>query len=182
MIRLCPLPYSLSNGALSTIPTVSVFQFALATACVTPKLLVHIFIGAELGKLAEHGGEMDAKTKAISYLSIAVGSLIGIGTAWLIYRQAKSRARELAEQERDGVRRASADRLRDEYADDPASLEAARRLRDDDDDISLRDGDDWLERESLDDDVEEFAYRDESPYRSGSEEEDKKNREDDDER
>ena len=62
MIRLCPLPYSLSNGALSTIPTVDWPQFMLATAIVSPKLLLHVFVGSKLGELAEKGKTMDART------------------------------------------------------------------------------------------------------------------------
>ena len=45
MIRLCPLPYSISNGAISTFPTVQPLMFAAATAAATPKLLIAIFIG-----------------------------------------------------------------------------------------------------------------------------------------
>ncbi|KAL8694067.1 MAG: hypothetical protein Q9218_001245 [Villophora microphyllina] len=45
MIRLCPLPYSLSNGAISTFPTVTPQVFALATAAATLKLFIPIFIG-----------------------------------------------------------------------------------------------------------------------------------------
>jgi uncharacterized membrane protein YdjX (TVP38/TMEM64 family) len=33
MIRLCPLPYSISNGVLSTIPSVRPWVFGMATAC-----------------------------------------------------------------------------------------------------------------------------------------------------
>ena len=59
MIRLCPLPYSFSNGAISTIPTVTWQSFMFATAIVSPKLLLHVFVGAKLGELAERGAEMD---------------------------------------------------------------------------------------------------------------------------
>lgn len=145
MIRLCPLPYSLSNGALSTIPTVGVAHFALATAIVSPKLLVHVFIGAQLGRLAEHGGEMDAKTKAVSYLSIILGSVFGVATGYIIWRQTSKRARELEQQEREHLRRESGEQIRAEYADDPGALEAAERLREGvgDDDISLQTEEGW---------------------------------------
>lgn len=39
MIRLCPLPYSISNGAISTFPTVQPLMFAAATAAATPSKL-----------------------------------------------------------------------------------------------------------------------------------------------
>jgi uncharacterized membrane protein YdjX (TVP38/TMEM64 family) len=95
MIRLCPLPYSLSNGAMSTFPTVHPLSFALATALVTPKLLIHVFIGSRLRLIAENGGKMDAGTKAINYTSIAFGSILGASVGWIIYQRTMARAREL---------------------------------------------------------------------------------------
>lgn len=138
MIRMCPLPYSLSNGAIATFPTVHWASYALATAIVSPKLMLHIFIGSQLEKIAESGGKMDPRTKALSYVSIVIGVVAGVVTGWLMYRKTQQRARELEEEERQGARRASVDDLENEYADDPAALEAAEMLREDDDDISLR--------------------------------------------
>jgi hypothetical protein len=160
MIRLCPLPYSLSNGALSTIPTVNWLSFMTATAIVSPKLLLHVFIGSQIGKLAEEGKNMDAKTKAVSYISIAIGVIAGIVTSWVIYRQTKIRAKELDDQERQNVNRRSRDEIAAEYADDPSALEAADMLREEEDDISLRDawGEDYDEDEEED---EGSPYRDE---------------------
>ncbi|KAF1360504.1 TLG2-vesicle protein of 38 kDa [Lizonia empirigonia] len=140
MIRMCPLPYSLSNGAVATFPTVHWASYALATTIVSPKLMLHIFIGSQLEKIAESGGKMDARTKAISYLSIAIGAVAGVATGWFMYKKTKERAAELEDEERAGVRRASLEALEHEYADDPAALAAAELLREDDDDISLRDG------------------------------------------
>ncbi|KAF2030040.1 hypothetical protein EK21DRAFT_112333 [Setomelanomma holmii] len=138
MIRMCPLPYSLSNGAVATFPTVHWASFALATAIVSPKLMLHIFIGSQFEKIAESGGKMDARTKAISYLSIAIGAVAGVATGWFMYRKTKQRAAQLEAEERAGVRRSSVENLDREYADDPGALEAAERLREEDDDISLR--------------------------------------------
>jgi hypothetical protein len=138
MIRMCPLPYSLSNGAVATFPTVHWASYALATAIVSPKLMLHIFIGSQLEKIAESGGKMDGKTKAISYLSIAIGAIAGVVTGWFMYKKTKERAAQLEAEERAGVRRASIDDLEREYADDPSALEAAETMREEDDDISLR--------------------------------------------
>jgi hypothetical protein len=158
MIRLCPLPYSLSNGALSTIPTVTWQQFMIATALVSPKLLLHVFVGSKLGELAEKGKEMDARTKAISYISIGIGLVAGAATGWVIYRQTKIRAKELEEQERRHVRTDSRDTIRSEYSDDPGALEAADGLREEEDDISLREQ--WDEDYESDEDDEGEPYRD----------------------
>jgi uncharacterized membrane protein YdjX (TVP38/TMEM64 family) len=139
MIRLCPLPYSFSNGAISTIPTVTWQNFMLATALVTPKLLLHIFVGRQIGLLAEEGNKMDAKTKMISYLSIAIGMAAGIATGYFIYVKTKARADQLEAEEaaaaggEDGRRRMSD--AGPDYMDDPDVRAAA--LRRDADDMSL---------------------------------------------
>lgn len=90
MIRLCPLPYSISNGAISTFETVKPSTFALATAIVTPKLMIHVFIGSRLAVIARSGEKMDAMTKSINWLSIIGGVMIGGLTAWFIYNRYKS--------------------------------------------------------------------------------------------
>lgn len=133
MIRLCPLPYSFANGAISTIPTVTWQNFALATAVVSPKLLLHIFVGGRLGDIAENGDKMDAKTKAVSYLSIAVGMVVGAGTGYIIYTRTKARAKVLEAEEAAAAGRRSSDHGAD--YNDELDEEAAIGRRDDD--ISL---------------------------------------------
>ncbi len=155
MIRICPLPYSLSNGAISTIPTVTWQNFGLATAFASPKLLVHIFIGSQLGNLAENGDKMDAKTRVVSYLSIAIGSIAGIATGYFVYVRTKARAKQLEAEE---VVAARAERRTSHsgatYNDDPEEREARNALRRGDDDISLH--------PTYDDDLEVGGgYRDE---------------------
>jgi uncharacterized membrane protein YdjX (TVP38/TMEM64 family) len=143
MIRLCPLPYSFSNGAISTIPTVTWQNYMLATACITPKLLLHIFVGRQIGLLAEEGNKMDFKTKMISYLSIAIGMAAGIATGYFIYVKTKARAEQLEAEEaaaaaNGGGAQESRRRMSDagpDYLDDP-DVEAAA-LRRDPDDFSL---------------------------------------------
>lgn len=99
MIRVCPLPYSISNAAMSTFPTVHPLSFALATAIASPKLLIHVFIGSRLAQIAESGGKMDASTKAINYASIVIGAILGVGIGYWIYSKTMARARELEEEE-----------------------------------------------------------------------------------
>ncbi|CBX95644.1 hypothetical protein IAQ61_004471 [Plenodomus lingam] len=140
MIRMCPLPYSLTNGAVATFPTVHWASFALANAIVSPKLMLHVYIGSQFEKLADSGGKMDPGTKALSYISIAIGIIAGVVTGWFMYRKTKQRAAQLEAEERAGIRRTSIEDLENEYVDDPSALEAAARLREDDDDISLRSG------------------------------------------
>ena len=137
MIRLCPLPYSLSNGAISTIPTVTWYNFALATAAVSPKLLLHVFIGSRLGDLAENGDKMDFKTRLISYVSITVGMVAGIATGYFIYIRTKARAKELEAEEVEGGLRAEAPP--GDFADDPDTWRG-------DDEFSMHTQDDDVER------------------------------------
>ncbi|KAH0556151.1 hypothetical protein GP486_005917 [Trichoglossum hirsutum] len=147
MIRLCPLPYSLSNGAMSTFPTVRPWEFALATALSTPKLLIHVFIGAKLFELAEKGAKMDARTKAINYISIVVGGVLGVVTGWLIYQRTIARARQLEAEERARLLDSTREDVR-VFSDDPEQdAIAATLLRDDD--ITL-----------FEDELEADTYRD----------------------
>jgi len=104
MIRLCPLPYSLSNGAISTFPTVHPLMYALATAIVSPKLFIPVFIGSRMGAIGESGGHMSAGAKAVNWISITVSFLVGAFTGWYIYQRTMARARELEAEESTNVR------------------------------------------------------------------------------
>ncbi|KAK1769658.1 putative tlg2-vesicle protein of 38 kda protein [Phialemonium atrogriseum] len=96
MIRFCPLPYSLSNGFLATIPSISTGSFAVSTALSTPKLLVHVFIGSRLALLAEEGDTMTAGDRAVNYAGMLLGGLVGLAVGLVIYRRTMARAAELA--------------------------------------------------------------------------------------
>lgn len=97
-IRFCPLPYSLSNGFLATIPNISPLNFAAATALATPKLLIHVFIGSRLGQLAEDD-DMSTGDKIINYMGMLLGALVGMGIGLFVYRRTMARAKELAREE-----------------------------------------------------------------------------------
>lgn len=87
MIRLCPLPYSICNGAVSTFPTVQPMMYGLATAIITPKLLVPAFIGSRVRLLSAKGEEMSAGAKAVNIISIIISISVGIFTGWYIYQR-----------------------------------------------------------------------------------------------
>lgn len=122
-IRFCPLPFSLSNGFLATIPSITPLSFTLSTALsryvyiyiyiatlsihvhmgkaslltfCSPKLLVHVFIGSRIALLAEKGDRMTAGDKAINYLSMLIGASVGIAVGLVIYRRTMARAAQLA--------------------------------------------------------------------------------------
>ncbi|KAM0332353.1 hypothetical protein ACHAQA_002630 [Verticillium albo-atrum] len=100
-VRFCPLPYSISNGFLATVPSIRPAAFAAATAIASPKLLVHVFIGSRLALIAEKGDDMSAADKAVNYISMAVGGLVGLSVGWLIYHRTMARAAELALEQHD---------------------------------------------------------------------------------
>ncbi|MCJ1463661.1 Tlg2-vesicle protein [Pseudocyphellaria aurata] len=164
MIRLCPLPYSISNGAISTFETVNPSMFALATAIVTPKLIIHVFIGSRLAAIAKSGGKMDTTTKVINWASIIGGLIIGALTAWFIYSRTLARSREIETEERS--RRRPAPRGSD-FSDDPEEQATiATLLRNDQIDFldEENDQDDYMDVFSDDDD-------DENAFQFGEEEE-----------
>ena len=157
MIRFCPLPYSLSNAAMSTFPTVHPLMFALATAIASPKLLIHVFIGDRLARIAESGGEMDTSTRIINYTSIAIGAILGIGVGWWIYSQTIARAKEL-ELEEEAARREAGGIAGRDYTDGEADSAALMN----DDDISLWDNYDGqgYSDDFTDEDDDVFAHGD----------------------
>ncbi|KKF94245.1 Golgi apparatus membrane protein tvp38 [Ceratocystis platani] len=95
MIRFCPLPFSLSNGFLATIPTITPTAFVISTALSTPKLLVHVWLASKLALLAENGDSMSFGEKLVNYLSMGIAGVIGITVTVLIYRRTMSRAAEI---------------------------------------------------------------------------------------
>ncbi|KAL9602174.1 MAG: hypothetical protein Q9219_002038 [cf. Caloplaca sp. 3 TL-2023] len=156
MIRLCPLPYSISNGAISTFPTVTPQMFVIATSIMTLKLIIPIFIGTRLAAIARNGGKKDATTNIINWISIIGGLILGLVTGWLIYKRTVARARELEAEERaqGGLRTR-------EFSDEPEEhATTATLLRDDQ--IDFRD--DHTSRtyrdEYTDDDDDVFRFGD----------------------
>ncbi|KAL7960500.1 hypothetical protein V8C34DRAFT_276526 [Trichoderma compactum] len=98
-IRFCPLPFSLSNGFLATIPSISPLSFVISTALSTPKLLIHIFIGSRLAIIAEQGDAMPLRDKIVNYTGMFIGGAIGAAAGFIIYRRTMARAEELARDE-----------------------------------------------------------------------------------
>ncbi|RYP87379.1 hypothetical protein DL769_000583 [Monosporascus sp. CRB-8-3] len=176
-LRFCPLPFSLSNGFLATIPSISPLGFALATALATPKLLVHVFIGSRLAKLAESGDKMTVGDKTVNYLSMMVGSAVGLVVGLVVYRRTMARAEQLAREELEagagggpGAIR-SDDQVGGDYGDLEEGIIAAQLLGEADeaalmseDDISLWAREDGGIADAEDLDAEELreGYRDSS--------------------
>ncbi|EED17797.1 conserved hypothetical protein [Talaromyces stipitatus ATCC 10500] len=147
MIRLCPLPYSFCNGAVSTFHTVKPLSYGLATAIISPKLMVPAFIGSRIRILSENNEKMSAGSKAINVISIIISVSIGVATGFYIYRRTLARAKELEAEERAGIRRSiqedhAAGRHHHEFSDDPDVNAAAKTLaRDEEAQLGLYDED-----------------------------------------
>ena len=157
MIRLCPLPYSLSNGAISTFPTVKPLMFALATAAATPKLLIAVFVGSRLAVIAKSGEKMDAGTKAINWISIIFGVLLGAATGWLIYTRTLSRSRQLESEGRGETHVAPP--TPSEFMDDPEQAATATLIRDDQIDFLEQDQPDGYRDEFTDEEDDDDVFR-----------------------
>ncbi|KAL4913358.1 hypothetical protein BDW62DRAFT_165929 [Aspergillus aurantiobrunneus] len=169
MIRLCPLPYSICNGGISTFPTVQPLMYGLATAIISPKLLVPAFIGSRLRILYEKGGEMSLGSKLVNIFSIIISIAVGIFTGWYIYKRTLARAKELEERERDDIRQSLqadhvANRPHRAFSDDPdANAAAATLARDEEERIGFNDFDDDNVDIVIDDD-DRSPLRSKSPY------------------
>lgn len=94
MLRFCPFPYSLSNAAFSTIPSVTFGRFFVATLAGTLRLMVHVFVGSRLASLAEQPQGPEAKI--VNWAGVVGGILLGVATGWIVYRRTKVIANRLA--------------------------------------------------------------------------------------
>jgi len=136
MIRLCPLPYSLSNGAMSTFPTVHPSSYALATAIVTPKLFIPAFIGSRLAVIARTSEKMTLQDRVVNYSSIAIGAVVGAFTGWYIYQKTMARAKELEAEEAGSIHDSThhTGLIPRRFSDDPEAQAAAKTIAREDDD------------------------------------------------
>ncbi|KAJ5662315.1 uncharacterized protein N7477_009931 [Penicillium maclennaniae] len=123
-------------------------MYGLATAIISPKLLVPAFIGSRLRLLSEKGEEMSAGSKAVNIISIFVTVSIGVGTGWYIYQRTLARAKELEAKERANIRESlqadhAAHRPHGRFSEDYDENEAATVLaRDEEERIGFDDLDD----------------------------------------
>ncbi|TFK55767.1 hypothetical protein OE88DRAFT_1652234 [Heliocybe sulcata] len=96
LIRLSPFPpWVYSNALFASIESVSIWQFMIATACLFPKMLLHVFIGARLAALSddEQRRQMDTQTKILNAVLIAAGIIVGIVAGWVVYYQMQKHIR-----------------------------------------------------------------------------------------
>lgn len=95
LIRLCPFPYSLTNGALAAIPGITITNFALGSIISSPKLVIYLFVGA---KLKDFGKAKDTSTKLVDLASIVFTFIFLAITGWLLFTKTNQRIKELEAQ------------------------------------------------------------------------------------
>lgn len=94
LMKLSPLPYSLTNGGLGCVPHLSPLAFFLACVICSPKYFGQLFMGIQLRKI----GSIDKNSnhKVVDIILILVTAISFGALSMLLYRklQAKMRERE----------------------------------------------------------------------------------------
>ncbi|EPQ28215.1 uncharacterized protein PFL1_04042 [Pseudozyma flocculosa PF-1] len=101
LIRFCPFPFCYSNLFFASLDTVSFGQFMLATALITPKLLLHVFIGARMFELmdTDERAKLDGWHKVLNVVYIVIGTVIGALTGWLVWKETQKILDQMARSE-----------------------------------------------------------------------------------
>ncbi|KAK5963021.1 Tvp38p PWA37_004720 [Arxiozyma heterogenica] len=92
LFRLCPFPYSLTNGAIAGVYGVSLKNFAIANLITTPKMFIYLFIGSRIKNLGE---TKSTGEKMLDLFSILFTLTVLFFTAWLLYFKTQNKYREL---------------------------------------------------------------------------------------
>lgn len=96
LLRLCPFPYSLTNGAIAAVYGISVRNFSIAQVITTPKLLIYLFIGSQIRSIGE---DESAESKLFDLLSIVVTIVFFTLTAWILYSRTQRKFAEILRRE-----------------------------------------------------------------------------------
>lgn len=91
LLRLCPLPYSLSNGALAAIPELPTLTYFLASLITSPKLLIHVFVGHTMKTLGDANRPTSAKI--IDVVSVIITGSALLLASYIIYVKMQKKVR-----------------------------------------------------------------------------------------
>lgn len=87
LMKLCPLPYSITNGGLGCVPHLSPLAFFLACIICSPKYLIQLFLGIQLRKIGDI--DQDGGKKSIDFIILLItASSFGV-LSMLLYRRLK---------------------------------------------------------------------------------------------
>lgn len=104
LVRLCPLPYSITNGAVAAVHGLSIRNFAIAQFITTPKLFIYLFVGSRIKRMGESNS---TGSKLFDLASIVITGLIVTFTAWVLYFKTKSKYAQLQRQRQQHARNRS---------------------------------------------------------------------------
>ncbi|KAK0522167.1 Tlg2-vesicle protein [Tilletia horrida] len=100
LLRLAPFPFCYSNLFFASMHSVSYPAFLLATLCITPKLLLHVFVGSRAFELLNSDGEtLPLHIRILNWVYIAVGALIGWATGHYLWNTTQRILAEFEERE-----------------------------------------------------------------------------------
>ncbi|KAL9938710.1 hypothetical protein V8E36_002429 [Tilletia maclaganii] len=87
LLRLAPFPFCYSNLFFASMQSVSFPAFMLATLCITPKLLLHVFVGSKAFDLLNNeNGTLPLHVRILNYVYIVVGSVVGWATGHYLWK------------------------------------------------------------------------------------------------
>jgi len=115
LIRLCPFPFTYSNLFFASLTTSCGLQhFMIATLATTPKLLLHVFIGARVFHLSDPSSthRLDSLTIALNVFYIVAGASLGAAVSYYLYQVTMAQAGQISLDLDDEARVGGADRLR----------------------------------------------------------------------
>ncbi|KAJ9477567.1 putative Golgi apparatus membrane protein TVP38 (putative) [Pseudozyma hubeiensis] len=90
LIRFCPFPFAYSNLFFASLVDAVTFKhFFMATALITPKLLLHVWLGTRMFQLMDRDqrAQLDGWAKFLNVVYIAVGSAVGAATGWIVWNE-----------------------------------------------------------------------------------------------
>lgn len=98
LMKLCPLPYSLTNGGLGCVPGISTLAFFIACLLCSPKYFVQLFMGIQLRKI---GNDKTGTSKSVDFAVIIITGICFATLSTLLYRrlQAKIQKRQQTQNE-----------------------------------------------------------------------------------
>lgn len=98
LIRVSPFPpWVYANTLFASIEPVKLWQFVVATCFISPKLLLHVFIGSKIASLSDgdQRGRMDTHDKIVNGLLVGGGIVLAILASWVVYNLVQNHIRHL---------------------------------------------------------------------------------------
>ncbi|CAR25949.1 ZYRO0A11880p [Zygosaccharomyces rouxii] len=92
LLRLCPFPYSLTNGAVAAVHGLSLRNFAIAQVIASPKLFAYLFVGSRIKNIGESNS---TGSKLFDLISILVTGVVLTITAWILYFKTRNKYMEI---------------------------------------------------------------------------------------